>query len=559
MTVREKELYQPVLELFGNDYFAVRGVQLGPKRIDLVLSSDITKKVIAIELKVSKWKQALRQALNYQLAADESYVAMFKKHSNPVDLQKFKSLGIGLITVDSESHATIKIPAKPSPRKQRNYSILLRAHIAEQKAKTSFNLRNNPSTSYSFKNYLWYVAIERNYYNEYADCYDGFLVNAHILAHYTSAFSALCLTLNKPFFIIPDTHFFQLAPFTLFLDTKGGIRSSWEKLAESYGTLIKLILNQGRNLETKDFVSKTGSFHQSLYDLVESVLSFQKDRVALATQGLARFFENPSTSTPTYLVAPYFYFASVEDPWYKISLEMTRESIKRKGTHNLFTLLCTSKSVLLSDNAISTIIDDFSDLELEGFLLWIQDFSETSEPSPLLDGLRRLVRKLKENDWKIINIHGGFFSSLMCYYGLNGVGYGICYKESDDPESFATGGPPGGPLPKYYLREIKIKLGKVETAVALNELPSLRCSCKICDKQIDYMLDAATPNAISKDLMKRHFLICKRDERDYICKSPLPQVLTNLDNIYKKYKKKIYLVPAEHLKRWVDLCKATKD
>jgi hypothetical protein len=555
MTIKEEQLYAPILELFGEDYFAAYNVQLGPKRIDVVLASKITDKIIAIEVKISKWKQAMRQALNYQLAADESYVAILEKHANSINLQEFNKLGIGLIAVNSEGKAVIRISAKPSPRKQNNYSTLLRAYVAEKQTIANSNPSSIASTSQSFQNYLWYIANERSYYDQYRDSYDGFLVNAHVLEHYTSAFSALYLTLKKPFFIIPDTHFFQLAPITVFFDTKGGIRSSWEKLAENYGSLIKLVLSQGRNLETTDFISKTGGFQQSLYDLVENVLSFQKNKVPFATQGLARFFDTQPTPSPTYLVAPYFFFTSTQDPWYKISLEMARQATKHKETHQLFVLLCTSKSVIMSDKAVSTIISDFSSLDFDGFLLWIQDFSETNEPSPLLLSFRKFVSTLKKNKSKVVNLYGGFFSSLMCYYGLDGVGYGICYKESANPIDFPTGGPAGGPLPKYYLRDIKAKLGKIEAAIALSEIPSLKCSCKICDKQIEYILDAATLDKVSKDLTKKHFLICKGDERSYICKSSLSSVLAELGAVYKKYQKKAHLIPIEHLKNWIDVCK----
>lgn len=209
----------------------------------------------------------------------------------------------------------------------------------------------------------------------------------------------------------------------------------------------------------------------------------------------------------------------------------------------------------MDDKAVSTIIGDFSKLQIDGFLLWIQDFSEMDEPDPLLFAFRKLVSSLKAQKWKVINLYGGFFSSLMCYCGLDGVGFGICYKESADPTVFPTGGPAGGPLPKYYLRDIKAKLGKIEAAIALNEIPSLECSCAICHKQTKYILDAAKPDSVSKDLTEKHFLICKGDERNQICKSSLTSVLAELNAAYKKYYKKAHLIPVEHLKKWSEICK----
>ena len=245
--VKEKELYSPILKLFGEGYFSAEDVPLGPKLVDLAFTSKSADKVIAIEVKVKNWKQALRQALNYQLAADESYVAIAKNHSNSIDHDRFRSLGIGLILVDLDAKkAGIAIQPKQSNRKRENYATLMRAHLAERKAISMHRHRSNPSGETPLKHYLWYVALERRYYTEFPECYDGFIINAHVLAHCASAFSALCMKFNKPFFIVPDTHFFQLARTTYFLDAKGGIRSSWEKLIDSYGPLVRVALSQGR-------------------------------------------------------------------------------------------------------------------------------------------------------------------------------------------------------------------------------------------------------------------------------------------------------------------------
>jgi hypothetical protein len=556
--IKEKELYPQILELFDEDYFSAENIPLGPKVIDLALISKSSGKVIAIEAKVKDWKRALRQALNYQLAADESYVAISRKHSNAIDHDRFKKLGVGLIVVDLDARkADIMVPAKQSSKKAKNYATLMRAHLAERRA-TSINTpqANSPNESV-MKHFLWYVAIERRYYDEFPDCYDGFVINAHVLAHYASAFSALCMKLNKPFFIIPDTHAFQLASPTYFLDTKGGIRSSWEKLINSYGALVKLAVYRGRRLTPVDFMSSSGAWQQSLYDLIKNALNFQKQRVPSAASGLSRFIEGAEVAKPANLVAPYFFFTSVRDPWYKISVKMAKESTQYKQSHNLFALLCTSKDVIVNDQEILTIARDYSGIDVDGFLVWVQDFEESTETVPLLLGLRKLVDALKKNKRTVINLHGEFFSSLLCYYGLDGVCYGICYKGSSDPEEFptATGGPPGGRVPKYYFKELKTKMGKVEAALAVKAEPSLKCSCPICAKQLDFMLDAATPDIESRDLMKRHFLISKKEEKNSIGKKPFEKVIQELHGSSKKYEKKAEIISVEHLKRWTAACK----
>lgn len=544
----ERELYGPIIELFKENYTIASEVPLGPKRIDIVALKD--EKIIAIEVKVNKWKKALRQAMNYQLGADESYVALPLKYSKPVNKDFFQKVGVGLITVDTCGNAVVSIPARQSTNKSHNYSTLIKAHVAEQKEKEK-NLNNSSrNTGLSFNIFLWYLANERKYFDSMPEYYDGFLISAHVLEHYTSAFTALCAKLNKPFFVIPDTHAFQLAPISHFFNSKGGIKTSWEKLAKSYGHLINLILTQERNLEPEDFLSKKGTWEQTLYDLVSKVLSFQKERVNLALCGLSRFLEEPQEKEVKYLVSPYFFFSSINDPWYEISLKMATESINHKGDSKLFAIICASKSILLSDEAIAKIVKDYSFSGLDGILVWIQDFDEETEPSQLLHGFKKLIISFKERGKEVINLHGKFFSLMLCHYGLDGVGMGICYKEVANPNHFPTGGPPGGPVPKYYIPKLRIKKGKIEAKLAVQQLPSLRCDCEVCNQELDTMLDAATPDKISRDFMKRHFLINRRNEVNDLCSSSIERVTLAILSVYDTYEKNVDIIPIEQLKRW---------
>jgi len=68
------------------------------KRIDLVaLERD---DVIAVEVKVHKWKEAFKQAFANLFAADFSYVALHHRHMHSVDLFMFQRAGIGLMEVN---------------------------------------------------------------------------------------------------------------------------------------------------------------------------------------------------------------------------------------------------------------------------------------------------------------------------------------------------------------------------------------------------------------------------------------------------------------------------
>jgi hypothetical protein len=93
------------------------------------LWTPIGEAVTAVELKLSKWRSALRQADNFGLSADYSWVVLDQDHSKVARRSKelFRALGVGLATVDGagELHAAIKPRLRPPIR-------WLRALIAER-------------------------------------------------------------------------------------------------------------------------------------------------------------------------------------------------------------------------------------------------------------------------------------------------------------------------------------------------------------------------------------------------------------------------------------------
>lgn len=80
--------------------------------IDVVKKVDaVSKKIVAIEAKLSDWKAGLEQAYRYKNYADEVYVALSSDSIKNVDKSKFKELNIGLMSV-SDNKLTISIRAK---------------------------------------------------------------------------------------------------------------------------------------------------------------------------------------------------------------------------------------------------------------------------------------------------------------------------------------------------------------------------------------------------------------------------------------------------------------
>jgi len=113
----ESDLCKPVATWLQDAGFDVRReVPILGRRADLVGSCETT--VTAIEMKMHRWDQALRQAIAYQLAADRVWVAMPLEAACRAYRQRwtFQSEGVGLLAVDDEGRVRSPILAAPSPR-----------------------------------------------------------------------------------------------------------------------------------------------------------------------------------------------------------------------------------------------------------------------------------------------------------------------------------------------------------------------------------------------------------------------------------------------------------
>jgi hypothetical protein len=74
--------------------------------------------VAAVEMKMRRWGEALRQALAYQLGADHAWVAMPLAAASKAYRERwtFEAEGVGLLAVDDRGHVRRPIRAAASPR-----------------------------------------------------------------------------------------------------------------------------------------------------------------------------------------------------------------------------------------------------------------------------------------------------------------------------------------------------------------------------------------------------------------------------------------------------------
>lgn len=116
---KEHSLVKKVAEYFSGKNFKVYfEVPIFTKICDILCFNPKTNSTIAIEVKISKWRDAIKQARVYQFGADEVFIAMPESFIHRIQNNQNvpEKYGIGIISVDNN----VKIKLKPS----KNYSLI---------------------------------------------------------------------------------------------------------------------------------------------------------------------------------------------------------------------------------------------------------------------------------------------------------------------------------------------------------------------------------------------------------------------------------------------------
>lgn len=125
-------LSRPVAAYFRRKGFRwqVPEMQFYERRIDLYAFSQVYDLTLAVELKLHRWRYALKQALLYQLCSDLVYIALPAARVKSVHRAMLAEHGVGLVSVDANMRCHQVVPARASnvmrPRYRRKYIRLVK-------------------------------------------------------------------------------------------------------------------------------------------------------------------------------------------------------------------------------------------------------------------------------------------------------------------------------------------------------------------------------------------------------------------------------------------------
>ena len=379
------------------------------------------------------------------------------------------------------------------------------------------------------------------------------------------------------------THAFQ-HDIKYIMSEKGGkeVKSSIGKLAEAYGKPFTDTVGE----KPKPITPLEFNNEAQRKNMVSRCIDFQ--RTELQNFNLKKeidkyLSEKERTLSPYALVAPYFYLTEGNN--YKEWLNLMKQCVSdalalRKEGEKLFCAVVISKGILGDKSKIDEIYSYFSNYDLDGFLIWVDNFNEQDASIHELRNFIHLCSKLKNSTNEVINLHGGYFSVLAAgKLGdsvLSGVAHGPEFGE------YRSVIPVGGgiPIAKYYIHKLHSRVRYRDAFDIFQKFNWLEdsqtfyknvCSCKACKKVISndignftlfgiattktFMRGGKTirleyPTTETRKRCLKHYLNIKKIEYNKATTLSAHKLLHELEENQKLFEQAVGINVVSYLKKW---------
>lgn len=264
-------------------------------------------------------------------------------------------------------------------------------------------------------------------------------------------------------------------------------------------------------------------------EAVKNIMAFQRelpgnDKSLIRYRRFRKKKQIVEELRPSFLLAPYFHFSSVKDPWYRVSLGLSLAAKSFRGDLPLFAVVCPSGYCLQSVEERNQIVRDY--VNFDGLVIWVPGVRDDKSSLSTLSSLTDLVRGFSTYKKPVILLHAGYYGALLAKVGLTGFSSGLCYGESKPLNSG------GGRFPiqtKYYIPQIHL-LRPLDIAAAFYDSDHnalLLCRCPTCiavRRKIGYSESQKETRELIGLFFKEssttleeaqsHFMICRANEAE---------------------------------------------
>lgn len=303
-------------------------------------------------------------------------------------------------------------------------------------------------------------AEQRHFTYPTADTYKGVIINGNMAAYAPDGLAAFLLErTGLTYFIDPMTHAFQHDP-AFITDEEGRPKSSIAELAQHYDPGKQHV---ARFLGEKPLLPSHLENDTLVKDFVERCVAFQQTILsnAMETADAMKYvlFDEPKV-TPHAIIAPYFYLTeSNYERWLDIQIKCCQLARTAIPSERLYAGVVLSRGVLSDQRKADQVAEAMLGTNVDGYLLWIDNFDEHKSGENELQSFLRFARKLRSDDQReVINLHGGYFSILAAgnlgNHALTGVTHAPEFGE------YRPVVPVGGgiPIARYYIPQLHARV-----------------------------------------------------------------------------------------------------
>jgi len=409
------------------------------------------------------------------------------------------------------------------------------------------------------------------------DSYKGLIINGNMAAYASSGLAIFLMEKQIPnYFIDPQTHAFQHDPSAV-LNSNSEVKKSVLNLSESLGSIIKE--NVGINPITPDMFTA-----DIIEEIVQNSLNFQKNILStemVKTEANKFLGLTIDELKPYALLTPYFYLDDIYgERWIPPYISLIEKSTEYKNGTKLLVPFVISKGLLCNKSLIDELIGTINTLEIDGYVVWIDNFDERDASLEELKYLYHLFKIMSYNDNEVINRHGGYFSVLAAgnlgQNALSGVAHGPEFGE------FRSVVPVGGgiPIAKYYIPRLHQRISYKEATIYLKKLGYLEsadlfhkhvCDCPECIRTISGNIENFTlfgisisklvkrghgyvrieyPTSDTKEKCLKHYLQRKSYEYNFSSNNNPEEIISDLNKGINDFLSVIGLKSVSHLERW---------
>ena len=413
------------------------------------------------------------------------------------------------------------------------------------------------------------------------DTYNGVIINGNMAAYAPAGLAAFLLekvSRETSYLIDPLTHAFQHDP-GLIEGSDGRPKASIQRMADAYGPPIS------DQVGSKPIHPESFRNDEILRQFVTRCVNYQNCQLAdkMKESNAAKYLGTESELLPYAVVAPYFYLTEATiDDWLPINVRAAQMAVHRANERQkCFAAIVVSQGILLNNRAIDRITDGFSEVDLDGFLLWIDNLDEQSAAGAELTGLLKLSARLRGDESReVINLHGGYFSILAAGVLGNGAMSGVAHG----PEfgEFRSVVPVGGgiPISRYYVPKLHARVRYREAVSIFREAGWLGsatafhenvCDCRECESVLDgdagnfVKFGEGTPKQVrrrhgivsidfptkeARERCLKHYLERKHREYQATTGAPRDILLKNLRDGELEFRELVGIDGVAHLKLW---------